>query len=125
VGFNSLLAKARRVQEEAAKVGFDWPTLEPILEKLREELSEFEKACSQKDELKAEEELGDLFFTLVNIARVLKKDADRLLQRSIDKFKKRFNYILTEAKKANHLTLTALSFSELDKLWEKSKKVVD
>lgn len=114
------LMSAYKLQHKAAKVGFDWPDIDPVWDKLEEELRELEEAIADGKVEKIEEELGDVLFTVVNIARFLKIDAEVALTGTNRKFKKRFSYI--EAKvKAKHQHWENLSLIDLDELWQEAK----
>jgi len=112
------LLKAQRVQEKAAGVGFDWPELAPVMDKVREEWQEFEDAMQSQNSEHIEEELGDMLFTLVNLARRLHLSAELVLTKSTDKFIRRFNQVESMAQGK----LSGMSLEEMDDLWEKSKK---
>ncbi len=84
------LALSRKIQEKAATVGFDWTKPEPILAKLREETDEFEAAARTPDRDAQESELGDILFTVVNLARRYEIDPDAALRRTTAKFRSRF-----------------------------------
>lgn len=114
------LMSAYKLQHKAAKVGFDWPDIDPVWDKLEEELRELEEAIADGKVEKIEGELGDVLFTVVNIARFLKIDAEVALTGTNRKFKKRFSYI--EAKvKAKHQHWENLSLIDLDELWQEAK----
>jgi XTP/dITP diphosphohydrolase len=111
------LVKASRMQDKAAQVGFDWPEINQVWEKVEEEMQEFKEA-EGKDK---EAEFGDLLFSLVNYARWLKINPDDALERTNIKFKKRFEaieeYAKNQGKKMNDMTL-----EEMDVIWEEAKK---
>lgn len=111
------LVKASRMQDKAAQVGFDWPEINQVWEKVEEEMQEFKEA-EGKDK---EAEFGDLLFSLVNYARWLKINPDDALERTNIKFKKRFEaieeYAKNQGKKMNDMTL-----DEMDVIWEEAKK---
>lgn len=114
------LLLALKIQARAAKVGFDWEKSEHVLKKLKEEVAEFEKACS--DEGPVEAELGDLLFTLVNIARHFNIDPEEALRKTIKKFKRRFEHIERKADEKER-QLKEMSLDELDSLWDEAKEV--
>src|SRR3990172_9325232 len=90
------LTRAVKLQNKAAKVGFDWPSLAPVLDKLKEELAELEEVIADKearDQAKAQEEFGDLLFVVANVARHLKIDPDAALRAANQKFTRRFQAI--------------------------------
>jgi MazG family protein len=110
------LARAEKVQKKAAKVGFDWPGPEPVFEKVREELAEIESAPADK----VEEEIGDLLFTVVNLARKLKIDAETALHGATRKFSGRFRAVEALAKERG-IVMEGLPLKELDRLWDEVK----
>jgi len=114
------LLKARRVQEKASRVGFDWDTLDGMLAKVEEELAEFRRAYAGRDSAKVEEELGDILFSLVNVARFVEACPEDALRRTIDRFSTRFKYI-ESALSEQGVDLKRATFEEMDALWEKAK----
>lgn len=115
------LIQAQRIQEKAASVGFDWPDLTPIFNKLDEERGELEAALEGQDPDQIQDELGDLLFTLVNLARKLHLDAEAALKQTTRKFIRRFNHI-EEHYKHEDKAIYEASLEELDAIWEKAKK---
>jgi XTP/dITP diphosphohydrolase len=111
------MVKALRMQEKAAQVGFDWPNKTQVWAKVKEELLEFEQAKSTQNR---EQELGDLFFAMINYARFENINPDDALEYTNRKFKKRFEYIEQQATTAGK-SLTELSLSEMDVWWNESK----
>lgn len=116
------IAKAHRIQDKARNAGFDWDKKEDVWNKVQEEVKELETEIKNMDADKMESEFGDLFFSLINAARLYKVNPDNALERTNQKFIKRFNYIEQEAKKAGK-NLKDMSLSEMDKLWEEAKKL--
>jgi tetrapyrrole methylase family protein/MazG family protein len=114
------LLRAHRLQERAARVGFDWTRLEEVLPKLDEEIAEFKGSLRTKDATGVEEELGDLFFVLVNISRFLGVNPDEALRKTISKFVSRFRYIEERAEAAGR-TLNDMTIEEMEALWQESK----
>jgi tetrapyrrole methylase family protein/MazG family protein len=112
------LTQAQEYQDRAARVGFDWPIVEGVLDKVVEEIQEIKKATN-KDELA--EEIGDLFFALVNLARWKKIDAESALRETNFKFKQRFAYVEQGAKQQDR-SLSDMTLEEMDVLWEKAKR---
>lgn len=112
------LSLAQKYQERAARVGFDWPEIAPVIEKIQEEINEFIEA---PDTLSRENELGDLLFAMVNLIRWYGFDAENLLRQMNQRFIKRFNFIersvAGQGRKMTDLTLT-----EMDKIWEQAKQ---
>jgi len=113
----SPLSRSYKVQKRAADVGFDWPDVTGALEKIKEELFEFEEEYKKHDFEKMEDEFGDLLFALVNFARFMKINPDVALNKTINKFINRFEFIEKNAPK----DLNDMTLSEMDELWEKSK----
>jgi tetrapyrrole methylase family protein/MazG family protein len=115
------LIYAQRTQEKAASVGFDWPDVEPVLDKLDEEEKELHEALATGDNRLIKEEVGDLLFTLVNLSRKLHIDAESALKETSRKFHRRFNYI-EEHYRQNGADIHEASLEELDSLWDLAKK---
>lgn len=116
------LLRAHKVQEKAKKVGFDFDDVSFAINKVKEELKEVIDVYNTEDLEKIKEEIGDLLFSCVNVARFLKVDEEIALNWTIDKFIKRFDYIERAAKEKN-IELTNMNIDEMDKLWEISKKL--
>ena len=114
------LIRAKKVQKKAADVGFDWDEVTPALDKVREETSELKEAYMEKNEAAMKEELGDLLFSVVNVARFLNVDPEEALTFTTDKFIQRFAYIEKEALACGR-RLEDMSLAEMDALWEKAK----
>ncbi|MCY6371969.1 nucleoside triphosphate pyrophosphohydrolase [Clostridium ganghwense] len=114
------LIRAEKVQGKAAKVGFDWDDVRPAMEKVIEELNEVKQVYKSQNKEKIVEEIGDLIFSTVNIARLLDIDPELALNYTIDKFIKRFEYIEESSLKMDK-KLNEMSLEEMDKLWEESK----
>ena len=115
------LAFALEVSKRAVKVGFEWPDLQGVLEKFREEQEELAEAIAHGDRERIEAEVGDLLFTLVNIARHLKVDAEQALHAMVRRFIRRFEQ-MEELARAHGRRLEELSLEEWDKLWEQAKR---
>jgi len=120
---NSLpsLIKASRIQEKVRAVGFDWEEKSQVWDKVKEELSELMKEIENNDKEKIEEEFGDLFFSIVNAARLYNVDPETALERTNKKFIKRFKYLENEAKRLGK-NLRDMTLSEMDAIWEKAKQ---
>ncbi|MDE6853705.1 MAG: nucleoside triphosphate pyrophosphohydrolase [Muribaculaceae bacterium] len=114
------LVKAYRVQEKAANVGFDWEEREQVWAKVREEISETADAIASGSKDDIEAEFGDLFFSLVNAARLYGVNPENALERTDRKFISRFNYIETKAREAGR-TLSEMTLDEMDALWNEAK----
>ncbi len=115
------LVKAYRVQEKASNVGFDWNNAEDVWKKVEEEISELKKVISEGSLERVEEEIGDLLFAIVNYSRFLKVNPESALNRAVDKFIKRFQYIESELR-ARGKDIYSSNLTEMDELWEKAKK---
>jgi tetrapyrrole methylase family protein/MazG family protein len=114
------LARAQAISERAARVGFDWPDIEPVWQKVEEELSELKTACSSGDRQRTGEELGDVFFSLVNLARFLDLQAEEVASQTADKFIDRFKYVEDRLRQAGK-TPNQSSLEEMDRLWDEAK----
>jgi tetrapyrrole methylase family protein/MazG family protein len=112
------LVQAQEFQDRAARVGFDWPEIDGVLDKVKEEINEVRAAISPAE---LTDELGDLFFALVNLARWKKIDADAALRGASLKFKMRFKYIEARAQELGRPTQD-MSLQELDDLWNEAKR---
>ena len=114
------LIKAYRIQDKARNVGFDWEEREQVWDKVKEEIREFQAEVTHLDKEKAEAEFGDVLFSLVNAARLYKINPDNALERTNQKFIRRFNYLeahtIREGKNLHDMTL-----AEMDQLWEEAK----
>ena len=114
------LMKAQKVQKKAARVGFDWPDPAPVIEKIREEIREIEDAMASGDPKAMKDEVGDLLFSVVNLARKLGIESEAALAGSSNKFVRRFHAmeerILEQGKK-----LGELSLPEMDQIWDQVK----
>jgi tetrapyrrole methylase family protein/MazG family protein len=115
------LEKAHKIQKKAAKIGFDWPTVEPVFDKLQEEMAELQAALRKNDPAQTEDEVGDLLFTLVNIARQLDIDPSLALEKTNRKVLARFRKI-EEYLKEMKIDFAQTNLELLDSLWEKAKK---
>lgn len=115
------LQRGQRMQEKASRVGFDWPNVEGVLEKLAEELRELAEARRERqDDPRVREELGDVFFSLVNLARALGIDAETAMREANEKFYRRFAF-MEERAAAEGKSLSDLSLDELEELWQLAK----
>lgn len=112
------LTQAQEFQSRAARVGFDWPEIEGVLEKIKEEIDEV-RATTTPEELS--DELGDLFFALVNLARWKKIDAEAALREASLKFKRRFKHVEKRARELER-SLAEMNIQELDDLWNEAKR---
>ena len=114
------LLRARRIQEKASSVGFDWDKKAQVFNKIEEEVSELKEALNSNNGI--EEELGDVLFSVVNLSRHLNLNPEKILKLSIEKFSKRFKRIETDLKSKN-IQMQSLTLDELDKIWEKNKSL--
>lgn len=116
------LMKAYKIQKKAAKVGFDWDEIGPVLDKIQEELDELREAIVDKDAEEQAGELGDLLFATVNAARFIQADPEEALSRTNQKFKKRFSYI-EEQLRISGRTFDQTDLTEMDRYWEEAKRL--
>ena len=116
------LTEAVKLQQRAAKVGFDWSEAEPILDKIEEEIGELREALHSGNQDKVTDELGDLIFALVNIGRHVKADPEEALRSTNTKFRRRFNYIETSLQQSNE-TLEAATLERMEELWQAAKAI--
>ena len=121
------MVKAMRIQEKARGAGFDWEKKEQVWEKVEEEMNEFKEEFniedeSQIDREKAQNEFGDLLFSLINYSRFIDINPEEALERTNKKFIKRFNYLESESKKDGK-TLSEMSLDEMDEYWDKAKSL--
>ena len=115
------LLKAYRMQEKAKGVGFEWENRHQVWEKVMEEMNELKENVNHNESKdKIEDEMGDVFFALVNYARYLGVNPDDALERTNKKFIRRFNYIETQAKKTGK-PLAKMTLEEMDKYWNQAK----
>lgn len=116
------LIKAYRIQEKAANVGFDWEDRRQVWDKVREEIGEFQTELSADDPERMEAEMGDLLFSLVNVARLYGIHPENALEKTNAKFISRFNYIEQRAKEQGK-SLKEMTLAEMDELWNEAKKL--
>ncbi len=117
------LLRAQRIGSRAARVGFDWENADGIWEKLHEELAELREACHKGDPVHIKDELGDTLFTLVNLSRHLRINAEDALRSTVDKFIRRFDAMRNALEKEGR-QLEECTLAELDAAWEKIKNSV-
>ena len=115
------LTRASKLQGRAAQVGFDWPDTAPVLAKVAEELAELEQAISSGEKEAITDELGDLLFSVVNLARHLNVNPESALRAGNDKFEGRFRFI-EQALREMGRDIDNCSLKELDELWDRAKK---
>jgi tetrapyrrole methylase family protein/MazG family protein len=116
------LLKAHRIQDKAARLGFDWEHIDGAFAKLEEELEEFSRAYAGGRKKEITDELGDILFTLVNLSRFLNVDPEGALRGTIDKFTSRFQHIEKSLKKSKK-SFKEVSLDEMEALWQQSKKI--
>lgn len=114
------LVKAHRIQDKARNVGFDWEKKEDVWDKVNEELNELKAEINNMDSDKMEAEFGDFFFSIINAARLYKINPDNALERTNQKFIRRFNYVEEHTIKQGK-SLKEMSLQEMDKLWNEAK----
>ncbi|WP_457666426.1 nucleoside triphosphate pyrophosphohydrolase [Thiolapillus sp.] len=115
------LVRADKLQKRAARVGFDWPDATGAMEKVKEELAEVQQAVARKDPDAVEEEVGDLLFAAVNVARLLGVDAEMALRRDNRKFERRFQLMEQYLRDRGQEDMTALSLEQLEQAWQQVK----
>ena len=114
------LIKAYRIQDKARNVGFDWDERSQVWDKVKEEISEFEAEVEQMDKEKAEAEFGDVLFSLINAARLYHINPDNALERTNQKFIRRFNYLEAKTKEQGR-NLSDMTLAEMDEIWNEAK----
>jgi XTP/dITP diphosphohydrolase len=114
------LIKAYRIQDKARNVGFDWKDRHDVWKKVREELDELEEELNKEDKERSTAELGDFLFSVINAARLYHLNPDNALERTNQKFIRRFNYVEEHSIKMGK-PLTEMSLEEMDALWEEAK----
>jgi len=114
------LLRARKLQDRAAKVGFDWDKIDDVLLKLDEEVNEFKESVKKKQESEIEDELGDILFMIVNISRFIGVNPEEALRKTISKFISRFRYIEMAAAERGE-KLSDMSLAAMDALWDEAK----
>lgn len=115
------LLTAYRIQEKAASVGFDWENVHGVIAKLREELDEVEREIAADDEERLGEEIGDLLFAVVNLARFVRTDPEARLRIATEKFRRRFDRVAAMLRERGRSPQEA-GLPELDRLWEAAKR---
>ncbi|MDR1879612.1 MAG: nucleoside triphosphate pyrophosphohydrolase [Tannerellaceae bacterium] len=114
------VVKAHRIQDKARNAGFDWEQREQVWDKVLEEFNELKEEIGGMDAERMESEFGDLFFSLINAARLYKINPDNALERTNQKFIRRFNYLEERTIKDGH-SLKDLTLEEMDKIWNEAK----
>jgi MazG family protein len=118
------LVRAQKAQSKAARVNFDWTEVRDVVAKVEEELREMKDAIGSQDRRTIEDEVGDLFFAVVNLARKYKIDAESALQAATDKFVARFNRLEDELRRQGK-RLGDVDLAEMDAIWDRIKKTLN
>jgi MazG family protein len=121
------LTRAEKIQKRAARVGFDWPCVEPVLGKIDEELAELRAVVDRDDDASAqalEDELGDVLFSVANAARHLKVDPELALRKATAKFERRFRHV-EQSIAGQGQSMQNATADELDRLWQQAKQQTD
>ena len=116
------LVKAFRIQEKAAGVGFEWDNAKDVLDKVKEEITEFNQEVEDQNHAEMEDEFGDVIFSLINYARYLKINPESALERTNKKFIKRFKYIEESAKNEGKV-INELTLDQMEAFWNKAKNI--
>lgn len=121
---NSLpaLVKASRIQDKVAGVGFDWDSKDDVFDKIKEEIDELHHEVASKNQEYIENELGDVFFSLINYARFLKINPENALEKTNKKFIKRFQYLENKAEEQGK-SLKNMTLAEMEFFWQEAKKL--
>lgn len=114
------LSRAQKLQKRASRAGFDWPETAPVFDKVQEELDELREAVSGGDHQAVAEEMGDLLFAMVNLARHVEVDAEAALRAGNGKFERRFQFI-EQRLAASGATMEQTDLQQLDRLWDEAK----
>ena len=116
------MKRSQKIQKRASKAGFDWPDVEGVFNKIKEEIGELEEAINENHQESTKEEIGDLLMIMTNLAQKLNVDSEDALISANKKFINRFAYIET-ALENEGTGFSEASFEQLDSLWEDSKKL--
>jgi MazG family protein len=112
------LVEAEKISQKAASIGFEWPNISGVVEKLQEEAAELARARESGDQQHIQDEIGDLLFTLVNLARFLKVDPEQALRKTNIRFRKRFAHVEREMRAAS----VTVSLKQMEELWQEAKR---
>jgi len=123
-GVNSAIYRARQIQQHAAVFGFDWPDIGPVFDKLEEELAELKQAFATGDKDAISDELGDLMFVCVNLARHARVNAEMSLRQTNRKFQRRFAYVQQQMSAAG-IEMNQRQLEQMERFWQESKNQVD
>lgn len=116
------LMRSQKIQQKVAKIGFDWDSVDGAMDKLNEELDELRDAIKENDNVHIEEELGDVLFSTVNIARFVHTDSEKALYNACEKFIRRFSKMEELANEKN-IKMDKAALDVLDELWEQAKQM--
>lgn len=116
------LARAQSISRRAASLGFEWPNIGEVWGKFEEEVRELKEAAASGDKTRTGEELGDLLFTSVNLARFFDVEAEEVLAQTVDRFSRRFHHIEARLREAGK-TFEQSSLAEMDKYWDEAKQI--
>lgn len=116
------LARAQSISRRAAHLGFEWPAIDQVWAKVDEEIAELKEAAAAGDARRTGEEVGDLLFTMVNIARFLDVEAEDVLAKTVDRFTRRFRHIEARLKEGNK-SFEDSTIEEMDRYWEEAKRL--
>ena len=119
---NSPIYRSRHLQQSAAELGFDWPDIGPVFDKLEEELGELREAWASGDKQAISDELGDVLFVCVNIARHARIDAEMSLRKTNRKFERRFAYVREQMQAAN-IPMQQGQLEQMERFWQEAKKL--
>ncbi len=119
-GANSAVYRARQLQQDAAEVGFDWPSINPVFDKLEEEIAELKHAFGSGDQDAIAAELGDVLFVCINLARHAKVNAEMALRQTNQKFVRRFEYVRRQMIEAG-IEMDQRQLDEMERFWQESK----
>ena len=114
------LKRAQKITSIASTYGFDWPKIQDVMKKLKEEIKEFNTAIKDRDHDQVEEELGDILFTVVNLSRFVQVDAETALSKVTNKFLHRFSYVTAKLSDRG-IPLEKATIAQMDKLWNEAK----
>ena len=117
------LVEAQQIASRAAGAGFDWDHIGQVFDKMHEELDELSRARQSADQNSVEDEIGDLFFVLVNVARFLKVDPEQALRKTNSKFRKRFGYVESQLRRRGK-GLAESNIDEMEALWQEAKQAL-
>ena len=118
---NSPIYRSRQLQQQAAEFGFDWPDIGPVFDKLEEELGELREAWASGDKQAVSDELGDLLFVCVNVARHARVNAEMSLRKTNRKFERRFAYVCEQMQAAN-IPMQKGQLEQMERFWQEAKQ---